>query len=292
MNNIFDIKERINEATTLQQLVNAYEEIASIRMKKIRNSVLTNRDFQAEINTIFDQVRMSYAEEVRSLAKKRGGKETITFLPHNGKIVSVLLSANTGLYGDIVGRTFQLFINEAKKGTNELTIVGRQGLSLYLAEGIRKPYTFFELPDYEQDKQKMADIVKHIVQYEEIHVYYGKFRNIIYQDPTELMVSAQISLTEKPSEKPISYLFEPSLAKILMFFETEIFASLFEQAVKESQLAKLASRFLAMDRATFNIKEKLKNLNFERARIIHTSINRKQLNALSSQLKKTLSVGI
>ena len=55
MNNLIDIKERINQVGTLQNLVNAYEEIASIRMKKIRNSVLTNRYFQDEINLIFEQ---------------------------------------------------------------------------------------------------------------------------------------------------------------------------------------------------------------------------------------------
>jgi F-type H+-transporting ATPase subunit gamma len=282
MNNLIDIKERISQVGTLQHLVDAYEEIASIRMKKIRNSVLTNRYFQDEINMIFDQLRVSYAKEVATLAKKRKGKETITFLPHNGKVVSVLLSANTGLYGDITIKTFQLFIQEAKKGLSELTIVGRQGLSQYLSEGLGRPYTYFDLPDYGQNKIQLAEIVKHIVQYEEIHVYYGKYRNVIYQDPMELMISAQISLSGKSTEKPVSYLFEPSLEKILMFFETEIFASLFEQSVIESQLAKFASRFLAMDRATSNIKEEMKKLGFERMRTIHGSVNRKQLNSLSS----------
>ena len=282
MNNLIDIKERINEVGTLQNLVDAYEEIASIRMKKIRNSVLTNRYFQDEINMIFDQLRVSYAKEIATLAKKRKGKETITFLPHNGKVVSVLLSANTGLYGDIMVETFQLFMEEAKKGLSELTIVGRQGFSQYLAEGVGRPYTFFDLPDFGKNKIQLAEIIKHIVQYEEIHVYYGKYRNVISQDPTELMISAQISLSGTSTEKPVSYIFEPSLEKILMFFETEIFASLFEQSVIESQLAKFASRFLAMDRATYNIKEEMKKLVFEKMRTIHSSVNRKQLNTLSS----------
>jgi ATP synthase F1 gamma subunit len=283
MNNLIDINEKIGEIDTLQKLVDAYEEIASIRMKKTRSSVLSNRNFQDEINLLFDQVRLSYVKEVASLAKKKGPKDkNITFLPHNGKIVAVLLSANTGLYGEIVGQTFQKFIGEAREGTSELTIVGKHGLSLYLAEGLNKPYTYFDLPDYGQDKMQLAEIVKHIVQYEEIHVYYGKFKNVISQEVTKLAISAEISLSEKGITKPISYIFEPSLEKILMFFETEIFASLFEQAVKESQLAKFASRFLAMDRAMGNIKEELKNMSFEKIRIVHNNSNRKQLDMLTS----------
>lgn len=282
MNNLIEIKERIGEVGVLQKLVDAYEEIASIRMKKTRSSVLTNRAFQDEINAIFDQLRMSYAKEVASLAKKRKGKADITFLPHNGKSVAVFLSANTGLYGEIVGRTFQLFMEEVRKMICEVTIVGKHGLSLFLAENVNRPYTYFDLPDYGEDKTQMAEIVKHIVQYEEIHVYYGKFKNVIKQDPMMLAVSAEISLTGKTSEKPTSYLFEPDMEKILMFFETEIFASLFEQSVKESQLAKFASRFLAMDKATGNIKEELKKLGFEKTRIVHSILNRKQLNTFSS----------
>ncbi|OGM12666.1 hypothetical protein A3A76_04495 [Candidatus Woesebacteria bacterium RIFCSPLOWO2_01_FULL_39_23] len=283
MYSIGDIKDRLNEVQTLQGLVSAYEEISSIRMKKTRDSVLTNRSFQDEIDEIFDQLRMSYVREIANLAKKSNKRgENITFLPHNGKTVAVLLSANTGLYGDIVGKTFQLFLSEARKGDNEITIVGRHGLSLFLSEAVGRPYTFFEFPDYGENKSQLAEIIKHVVQYEEIHVYYGKFKNVITQDATEFSVSAEITKLSKTTEKPVAYLFEPSLEKILIFFETEIFASLFEQAVKESQLAKFASRFLAMDRARGNIDIELKKLQFENIRIAHNIINRKQLNTLSS----------
>lgn len=283
MNNLIEANERITQIDTLNKLVNAYEEIASIRMKNTRNSVLSNRSYQDEINDVFDQVRFSYAHEVALLAKNKGqANKNITFLPHNGKIVAVLLSANTGLYGDIVGKTFELFMDEARKGESEITIVGKHGLSLYLSEGLNKPYTYFDLADYGQDKARLAEIVKHIVQYEAIHVFYGKFKNVIVQDPTELSVSAEILLSEKPIKKEASFLFEPSLEKILMFFETEIFASLFEQSVNESQLAKFASRFLAMDRATGNIKEELKKMEFERTRMLHMTSNRKQINTFNS----------
>ena len=67
-----------------------------------------------------------------------------------------------------------------------------------------------------------------------------------------------------------------------MFFETEIFASLFDQSVREGQLAKFASRVMAMNRADENILEKLGDLKFERLRVTHRVANRKQLNSLSS----------
>ena len=282
-----NIDSELTQLRALQTLVRVYEEIASFRMKRIRQSVLKNREFLKEINGVFEEVRLSYAREVRDLARKKGkpGAEKITFLAHNGKTVAILLSANTGLYGDIVKKTFDLFLSEVVGGKVEATIVGRHGLSLFLAEDTGIPYTYFDLPDSSVTPEDLDKIVGHIVQYEEIHVYYGEFLNVIKQDPAELTISAEISLKDQPGKARVKYIFEPNLKKILSFFETEIFASLFEQAVREGQLAKFASRVMAMNRAEENINEELKDLVLEKLRVTHQVSNRKQLNSLASTLK-------
>jgi len=278
------IKEEIQRFNSLRVLTHAYEEIASIRMKNSRDAVLTGRVFLDEINKIFEEVRISYARKVKILAKKRGskGSERLTFLSHNGRTVAVFLSANTGLYGDIVKNTFGTFMQEVKEKGSEVTIVGRYGLSLYMQEKPDAPYTFFDLPDNNAKPEQMAEIIKHIVQYEEIHVYYGRFLNVISQKPTMFSISAEISLSEGGEITSIPYIFEPTLEGILMFFEKEIFASLFEQAVYESELAKNASRVVAMDKASENIKNYINKLNIDKLKANHRVANKKQLNSMSS----------
>lgn len=281
MPDVRKIEDEINQLNGLYTMTQAYEQIASVRMKRTRASVLSNREFLDQINEVFDEVRNSYAKQVAALVKgKRGpGARKITFLAHNGKTVSLLLSANTGLYGDIVRKSFDFFMEDVKTAKTEVSIVGKYGLSLFLQQMPDRPYTYFDLPDQKVTPGQLATIVKHIVQYQEIHVFYGKFYNVIIQRPDLFSISSEISLSTK-SEVKVSYLFEPTLEKILMFFETEIFASLFDQAVRESQLAKSASRVMAMDRAGENIKESLRELEFEKLRSRHRSFNRKQLNAL------------
>lgn len=277
------INEEIAQITSLQTLVRAYGEIAALKMRKTRFSVLANRDFLAELNSVFEEVRASYAKEVAALAKKVGKSLShVTFLAHNGKTVSVLLSANTGLFGDIVQSTFELFIDEVRQNISEVTIAGRNGVSLFLAEEPNRPYSYFDLADDKVTTADLAQIIKHIVQYSEIHVFYGRFYSVINQRPERLRVSAEISLTSGSRKPSREYLFEPSLQNILMFFESEIFASLFEQVVRESQLAKFASRVLAMDRADENTKEEIERLSFDKNRLKHRALNRKQLNTLAS----------
>ena len=277
------IKAEIAQIEGLETLVRAYGEVASVRMKKTRDSVLANRDFLTELSQVFDEVRISYAEEVSELTRRMGLKRRgkVTFLAHNGKVVSVFLSANTGLYGEIVQSTFNLFMAEVRKNLSEVTIVGKHGLGLFLGEEKNRPYSYFDLPDDRVETNQLSNLVKHIVQYEEIHVFYGKFVSVIKQVPTTFEISAEITLPAEGSKSVTKYIFEPSLEKILMFFETEIFASLLEQVVRESLLAKYASRVLAMDRADGNIKEELTKLVFEKSRINHRVLNRKQLNSLT-----------
>ncbi|MBN1168336.1 F0F1 ATP synthase subunit gamma [Candidatus Woesebacteria bacterium] len=284
MSNFNQLKEEISELNTISMLVGAYQDIASLRMRKVRENVLKNREFIRKLDEIFEEVRVSYAREFQKLVreKKVGNAKEITLLSHNGKTVSVLLSANTGLYGEIVGSTFRKFMNEVEAGTTEVTIVGRHGLSLFLNEGINRTYSYFDLDDYNFLPQQLDEIIRHIVQYQEIHVFYGKYVNVLKQTPEMLNVSAEIDVSGKTENKRSNYIFEPSLEKILMFFETQMFASVFDQTVRESQLAKHASRVVAMIQAEQNIKERTGKIRLEALRAEHRFMNKKQTNSLVS----------
>lgn len=279
-----DLRGEIVQVGALGELVGVYGEIASIRMKKIRNFVLKNRDFLNSISDIFRDALSSYSRKLAQLVEKgklkKGGK--VTFLAHNGKTVAVFISANTGFYGAVVQLTYRKFLEEIEGKDVEISIIGRLGRSLFIESLPKTPYTYFELPDYGVDRKKMAEVVRHLVQYEEIIVYYGKYKSVINQSPSKFSISAGAQVKEETDVPETIYIFEPNVEKILMFFETEIFASLFDQSIRESQLAKFASRILAMDRADQNIKKRLKELSLERLKLKHKQVARKQLNSLSS----------
>jgi len=278
------LTNEINELGTLRVITEAYAEIASVRMQRIRDFVLKNRDFLGAIDEIFKEVLSSYKKEVQSIVegKKRG--DDITFLSHNGKTVAVLLSANTGLYGDIVGKTFDLFRQETKDKDIEVAVIGRLGASLFEQVAPNVPFTSFDFPDYNVSEDQLAEIINHLVQYERINIYYGKFSSVVTQVPSVYKIAAVTPSTVKDQSEAVEdvkYLFEPSLQKILMFFETQIFASLLDQTMRESQLAKLASRITAMSKASENIKQNLDMANIKKLRLSHSTANRKQLNTVN-----------
>lgn len=277
-----EIKAEIDSLGGLKQLVEIYAEIASIRMIKIRQFVLQNRNFLNSIHDIYRDVLSSYAKNYlyKNIDKGKISSGKITFLSHNGKTVAVLVSANTGFYGEVVQNTFREFLSYVRKHDVEVTIIGKLGLTLFNQEEPGRPYTFFNLPDYGMDKDKLAEVLKHLVQYEEIQVYYGEYISVITQKPKNYVISAGSELAQAQREERVDYIFEPNIEKILEFFETEIFASLFDQTVRESQLAKLASRILAMDTAGDNIEHEIGKMNLQQMRIVHGNINKKQVNSM------------
>lgn len=281
-----DITEEIRNVEALDELIQIYGEIAAVRMKKTRSKVLTNRDFVEGINDIFKDALASYAKRLSDLYRSGRLKKTgrVTFLSHNGKTVAVLVSANTGFYGEVVKKTYRTFLTDVRNSDVEVAIIGRLGRSLFLEDEPGRPYTYFDLPDYGSDVAKLAELIRHLVQYEEIRIYYGKYHSVVTQKPTRLNISAGTEVASRVPEPKYHFIFEPNVEKILMFFETEIFASLFDQAIRESQLAKFASRILAMDLASQNIQLRLKSLDLEKLRTTHTTLARKQLNGLSAIL--------
>ena len=275
------ISSLIAELQLLGEVSLAFSQISSTRMKRIRTDVLSSRDFQFSIYEIFKEVLAAYARKIRNSGRAKD-QEKITFLSHNGKSVALFISANAGLYGDIVSRTFELFANDIRGQDIEVAIVGKLGLSMFKEAFPGKPYTFFELADYGKDQDHLIDIIRHIVQYERVQIYYGKYENVVKQVPSKYDISAEVPIEGEVTKEVNSYIFEPSLEALLAFFESELFTSLFDHSVFESQLAKFASRMIAMDLASQKIEKQLKLTSLDLMRAGHAIDNRKQQNSLTS----------
>lgn len=291
MTNKRDITNEFAFLINLHGLVDAYEEIAAMRMRKMRSSVLTTRSFMAGVEEVFQEVKLSYRSELLGLMRKKKIKDVsrLSVIKRNGKTAAVLLSANTGLYGDIVRKTFTTFASYVSKNDCEIAIVGRLGRNLFQAVFPTRKFQYFAMPDGHVDAQIVTQIATLLIAFEKIFVFYGQFENIAMQKPTMLDVYGS-ALQNQASEEQVQggdksvaskYFFEPSLEEIVHFFESELFASIFEQATFESHLAKFASRMFNLDLATENIGKRLRAVELGIRRIKHRTENSKQLSSLS-----------
>ena len=66
-----DIKHELDKIGILKDLVEAYEEIAATRMRKVRSSVLQNREFLSGLTSVFQDVKSSYRKEILRIMKEK-----------------------------------------------------------------------------------------------------------------------------------------------------------------------------------------------------------------------------
>lgn len=276
------LAQEISIAESLQILATAYEEISTIKMRAARDSVIHTRNFLSAVSEIFVNVKSSYKKKLREEhAKDPTHTNIVQFATHktNGKEIFFLLSAANKLYGDINAKTFQLFRKNVEKLPEvEIAIVGRTGKELFDAIFPEKKYTYFDLPDIIPNVEILKPLITHMLQYEHVTIFYGKFVNIVTQEAVSSSISGDTPLEkEAMPEKEFGFIFEPSIEEVLHFFETQIVSSLFKQTIVEAELARLASRIKAMEQAIVFINMRLTNLTSAERRAKRNFENRKQL---------------
>ena len=269
------IKNEIEWLGDFGGMIQAYEEIAALRMQEIRAQVLVNRDFLNSLSEIFQQVKTVYkkqAVEHKLISRRR----------KNGQTARVFLSANTGLYGSIVQETFLLFLQDLEKYKSEPVVVGRLGQAFFQEARPGAKYTAFDFPDVPVDNSRFKEIVNFLVGYETVVVYHGYFKNLVTQIPRQSNISGDELIPQTGSALPARWIFEPSLDEVLTLFDNEILGSLFIQTMHESQLAKYASRMMTLGETGENVKGQLQKQKLGYSRLNQQQANEKQSGMFSS----------
>ncbi len=296
MQNIKGIKSDFELLGALRTVCEAYEEIAVIRMRRVKNNVLSTRDFLSKIGDIFANLR-SYEKKLKLEEEKSGkkaekkkptgtlkkeqinGEPTLADFERRGT-VSILLAPNSKMYGDIVSRTYRVFRDKVNNSETDVVILGKVGKEFYEKEAKKKQYTYFDIPDSGVTLEDLKPVIYHVSHYEKIDVYFGKFESFITQNPTSQNLLGQ-EFETKSNQDFYGYIYEPNFPTVKGFFETQIFASLLKQSVFEGQLGRFASRVKAMESALENIDNNSRNLRSSLRRVQRQVENRKQIGIIS-----------
>ncbi|MEX0895400.1 MAG: F0F1 ATP synthase subunit gamma [Patescibacteria group bacterium] len=267
---------------TLQDLTQVYKEAAVMRMQKIREKVLQSRSFAEELAVLFGDVNASYKE---SLFQKLKKSKQLSFVQKRKKL-AVLIAPEGKLSGDILAKVFQKFSQEIKQFSGSILVVGKLGKQLVEEHNVRQKCTFFDFPNSQTDPT-YSQLITTIAQYDEITLYHGQFVNLMQQVPHASQIKGE-NIVPKTSQKPATithYLYEPHVDAVMEYFEKQIFATVFQQRLQESQLAQLGARIKAMENASSNISDRLRDLHR------YKKINR-QLHENKKQLERLTGVAL
>lgn len=267
------IKENLKAVSSIETITKTYQEIANLRMNKIRRRVLDNREFIEGLSRVYVMIKKAHIAQL----KKQGlRKKEETSIRRRGQKVVVFLSGNERFYGTLILDIWKGLFNYLAENKADLAVVGQIGKYLVKRGGLEIKTFYFELDDDNPEKEKIKEIIEFIKNYEEIIVLHGRFQTILSQKMVQTNISGDIAIEEGLAEVK-KYLFEPSPRAVLEFFETELMSAFFNQAILEQQLSRYATKMIAMYQATENAKERKKGLEREQRKLEHQLLNRKQI---------------
>lgn len=273
-----EVKGQIADLTAIQDITNTYEQVAATRMRKIKDAIVQNRDFYESLLEIYFETQRCYQENLMR-EKKYVSRYSNSAV---GGSAAVLLTANTGLYGKVVKEVYNQFVKDNVNSKSDLVIIGQQGRRWIQNQEPTIHYTYFNLSDGTDNlDEQIRQIYDYISKYADVTVYHGIFKNIIEQPVTITKVTQNLEM-KKDKGETLFFIFEPTIDKVLNFFEEQLLYSFFDQTIHESALAKYGSRMLGLDSATQSVSKILQQTMFLSIKMKHAVQNRKQLELVYS----------
>ncbi|MDP3973356.1 MAG: F0F1 ATP synthase subunit gamma [Candidatus Daviesbacteria bacterium] len=281
---IREIDDLIKFGDSLKVVAQAYGEIASIKIKKIRTQVEKNRLFFREIADVYRIVKL-YASQRGLITIKH--KQTL----------SILITSNQGFYGGIDTQVIGFFLDNIVKFPSDKIVIGKTGREYLKEIGFNAPFQSVEFKDDLPNPQELISLTQIIGEYKQALVFYPQLATALVQKPavediTQSFLSQTQNLLQMAAQNQKTeldyFIFEPELIKILSFFDNQILNLLLQQTFLEAEVARTASRLLAMDQAQREADNFISDQKKVRSHILKDKINNRLLEIFSyiSSLRK------
>ena len=257
------IAQDIDLDTGLKMVAQAFTEIASIKLQKIRRRIEKNRIFFEEISELFGAVQR--------LANKRG---IVPRLEKNGT-TTLILTSNNKFYGGLERRVLQFYSASIAKLSTDQILLGRSASDFFNKKAIILEE---DLPT-EAELQNLTNLIKN---YNQVLVFYPLFKSVLVQTPFAVdLTKSNIA----PSKINLDYILEPEIEKMWQFFDSQILKLLLEQTFLEAELSRTAARLTSMDQAQEMANHAIVDLKRALA-VVKRSINNNRILETESAMHK------
>ncbi|UPL49370.1 ATP synthase F1 subunit gamma [Hymenobacter sublimis] len=266
MASLKEVRSRITSVQSTQQITKAMKMVAAAKLRRAQDNILRMRPYAQRLNSILGNLTALAGEDVVSeYAEQRDVR----------RVLIIAITSDRGLAGAFNSNVFkganaviqERYAAQAAAGNVTVMAIGRKAHDYF---GKRLPL----LGDYQHVFTKLSfDTVREAAeqamdgfqagQYDEVVMVYNEFKNVA----TQIIRTEQLLPlvpTEQPANAPatsnVDYIFEPSKEEIVRTLIPQSLKVQLYKAVLESNASEHGARMTAMDKATDNAGELLKQL--------------------------------
>lgn len=234
------IEKDIASVTTLGNLTNVFESLASTQVAKVKSKAQLSQEFFNLLWNKYTAIRIDPSSRIT--AREQNG---------NGRTCLVLISAEAGLSGDLDMRMIENMQQNYHPQDTDIVVLGSHGAGQLSQRGI--PYIrFFQVPEIDT-YVNVDPVIRAVVDYSKIIVYYEEYISLGQQEVRNLDLVMHMKQMTADAEEGVmtteETIFEPDLDEIATQMEVTMMSLALSQTILQSGLAQAASRFNAMTTA-------------------------------------------
>lgn len=271
MANLRDIRDRITSVKNTQQITRAMKMVAAARLRKAQDRAIASRPYGIKLKEVMTRL-VGTAGAENPLLEKR---DTID------KVLMIVIGSDRGLCGGFNTNLFRVvdqqlgsdFSQYVKSKNLDIITIGKKAGDHYSKrQNVISRYDgFFDHLNFDKAAKLMSQVIQMYEKgtYDMVYLAFNEFKSVIAQNRLVeqlLPVSATVSNTEisdSGSNGASDYIFEPGAAEILDALVPRHLNMQLWRALLESFASEQGARMAAMDNATENAKEIIRELQLK-----------------------------
>ena len=283
MANLKEVRTRIASVSSTQQITSAMKMVSAAKFRRAQNAVIGMRPYAAQLNDIIADIDTGDGVATPYHAVRPAQK-----------VVLVVVTSNKGLCGAFNSNVLKLANQRiahwrAEGAALRLVCIGRKASEMLVRQKDLKVASYDELldsPSFDAiatlADTMMADFVDKNI--DRVEVVYNQFRNSISQDLVceQWLPVNGVRRTQSGERKTNNdYIYEPSKEEILREMIPLTLRSTFYRMILDSLAAEHGARMTAMQKATDNAIELLKELRLSYNKARQASITNEIIEIVS-----------
>jgi len=278
MANLKDIRDRIKSVKSIQKVTKAMKMVAAAKMRKAQERMEQARPYTHRLTEVIHHLLPDIDRELLPLLDIREIQ----------RVGYIVVTSDRGLAGSFntnVLKKAQQEIDEIGKQKVDLFCIGKKAIDHFKRRDyniVQSHIEFWNDLDFPHAMKMGEGIISHFIngEVDEIHVVYNEFVNIA----TQSIQSERLLPIEYDDENRMALvdrLYEPSKEKLVRSLIPRHLNIQMWKYLLESYASEQAARMVAMENATENAEDMIKDLSLEFNKARQASITKEMLEIVS-----------
>lgn len=266
--NLKEVRERIKSVQNTQQITKAMKMVSAAKLRKAQQAIQQMRPYADKLNQMLRNILSNLDGDANTVFGQERPVE---------KACMVVVTSNRGLCGAFNTYVIKAAVTSidrdfsAARANGNLTIlcIGKKGYDYF-----RRRYRdckfindYVELFD-DLSYDNVAVVGKRLMDafenkdFDAVKVAYGRFKNAATQFPEveQFLPVARIERDPKDTQMKADYIFEPDKVALLNYLVPSILQTQFQKYLLDTHASEHGARMTAMDKASENAEELLRDL--------------------------------